>query len=289
MVSLEGDPVLTLDVQARLARRGVVTAADPSCPAVTVSLSVCEAGIRMTVVDSMRPTEERVVSDTSVAASVIESWARQDIDAPLLRGPEFESAVAFASAELDLELVELQPRPREPAPSRYFAATTSVGLGVAGDESVWLDSELRACLGFGPLCTGAVIRGRFDLGLSGDSSQFSTERTGLDVLLTAGVPADVGTMELTPSIGAGAGWLHSRSGGDRLRDGAVSRDSAGIRLEVRLDLAIPLATHWAISTALQLLVSPLAHTAPGMDGGTLLAGEPRWSIGAEIGLRYGGP
>ncbi len=289
-VSLEGDALLAAEVQGELTRDGVTTVAGPSCSAVSVTLSRCEGGIRMTVIDSMRPTEERVVSDTAVAASFIESWVRHDLDEPLLHGTEVGEATSRipGSSSLDPEMLEMQPPSSEPTARRSFAVSAFVSATVAQDGSTWIDPALRACLSFGPVCTGVTIRGRFDLGVSGDSSRFESERAGVDMMLSAGMPIGLGKVDLTPSIGVGGGWLHTRFSGDASREGAVARESAGIRLEARLALAMQLGAPWAMLIATRFLASPFARATPSMDGGALLAGEPRWSFSAGVGLRYGG-
>src|SRR5450432_683376 len=83
-VRLGGDPTRVAEVSAALAARGVETTAMSGCPVVAVTL---EARGKTTLV-SMTGSDERVLSravtDARTAATVIESWVRTDVEAPLL-------------------------------------------------------------------------------------------------------------------------------------------------------------------------------------------------------------
>ena len=156
------------------------------------------------------------------------------------------------------------------------------------DGSVWIDADLSGCVVLGPLCVGAIVRGAFDLGETGDSSDLDSRRLGVDVLLTAEWPLRLGTVVLSPGVGFGAGWLRSSYAGGRGPDD-IGVDAGGLRAEARLGVRIPVRGRFALDVGAFFDVSPLAHTGSYSEDGVRIAGVPRWRAGVGVGVRYGGP
>src|SRR5690349_13180216 len=80
---LEGDGELVDATSRALARRGVATEARTACPAAKARLDRRGTAIVVTVIDPDGRSSERVLEDHLAAASLIESWARQDLNSGL--------------------------------------------------------------------------------------------------------------------------------------------------------------------------------------------------------------
>lgn len=282
---VDGAGPLVAEVRALLSLRGVEPEGGPSCPVAAAQVTPTDGGVRVTVTDPSGRTETREVSDSVTATTVIESWARADIEAPLLeaRAPEVTEP---PSEPLAPPVLGAPPAERAPLP---YSVGVALATSLGGDSSAWIEPELSGCFLWGPVCMGALLRGRFDLRMTGSSAELDTDRMGVDVLILAELPIDLGPVVLGPALGVGAGWLRLGYTGEEAQGQAVEVDAGGVRLEARIGLRIPIADDFALDVALRGDVSPLAHPAPFDEEGLRLAGEPLWSLSAGIGLRYGGP
>jgi hypothetical protein len=278
------DDALVVEVRALLALRGVVEAQEEGCPWVVARLAASPAGLEVIVKDSFGRGETKVVSDAVIAATIIESWTRADLEDPLLVGHEppppkpapVAANKAPASAPYDYD---------DPGAAARLMLFTSQGA----DGSLWLDPELSGCVRLGAWCVGGALRGRFDLRQGGDSEPLDTSRVGVDVSALVERPVRLGELALIPGVGVGAGWLRSSFVGEEAGGRPIDVDSAGLRLEARLGLAYELDDDVSVELMVRFASSPVAHTTSYLDEGFEVAGEPAWLFGLGLGLRYGEP
>jgi len=271
-VRLGGDATLVAAVAPVLVERGIATA-DDACPALPVEL---QRRGNMTVVStaaSGAPPTERVVSDVRTAATVIESWVRTDVDAPLLLRRQREDA-ELGAAPPGLVASFGQP------PTRDVEIFTSAERAFASDGTGWLGIDLGACVMLGPLCASAMAR----LGVVTDGPgrwEHELDRRALEVLLGADLPLHLGRFVLSPGLAVGVGWTHTND--DTLdTDG----ETGGLRAEGRVALSHPLGGHLVGELALTFEVTQATHleTATPMS----LPDEPRFFSRLGAGVRFEG-
>lgn len=280
-----GEPTLVEAVLTSLERRGIALEAAPDCPAVAVRIDRTATGLRVSIRDPDGRRSERVVSDADTAAALVESWARPELGAPSHARPA--AATVTARARDPETPATLQPVIVYAAQPRPIAVAATTTASVASDGSAWLGLDAGACVQIGPVCAGAMVRTRLDSEVVGASERQETSRLGVDLLLTADRPSLWGRTRLRPGIGAGVGWLRSRSNPDGATPGQrVEFDAGGLRLDAHLAVSFPIRRHVSLELDLSVDVSLLAHTAPYQDEGVTLAGEPRGFLRGGIGLRY---
>lgn len=88
---LEGDAELVDTITTALTGRGIETRAAAECPAAKARIDRRGAAIVVSVEDPDGRRSERMLDDAAAAASLIESWARRDMNAALLLGWTYEA------------------------------------------------------------------------------------------------------------------------------------------------------------------------------------------------------
>ena len=242
-VRLGGDAALVAAVAPVLVERGIATA-DDACPAMPVELR--RRGSLTVVSTAGAPAAERVVSDVRTAATVIESWVRTDVDAPLLLRRQREDAELGAAPP---GLVAWVP----PPPTRDVAVFTSVERSLASDGTGWVGVDLGACLMLGPLCASAMAR----LGVVTDGPgrwEHELDRRAVEILLGAELPLRFGRLGLSPGLAVGVGWTHTND--DELD---TDEETGGLRAEGRVALSYPFAGHLVGELALSFEVTQATH------------------------------
>jgi hypothetical protein len=223
---------------------------------------------------------ERAVGEPATAATVIESWVRTDLAAPLLEiraVPAIEVAPAVAAAAA----------PAAPAAQGiqlFLAEETSL----ASDHTVWEGVQLGACVMLGPICAAARVHGGKVISKPEGWDRFA--RKGGELYAGIDIPIAVGPTRLTPGFAAGYGTMLTHHIGDGEKTGI---EISGPRAEVHVALAIPLTPHIAIDLAttaeLTQATGMEAHgSAPsGIDAAIVYPDEPRALFRFAIGVRYG--
>lgn len=269
---LEGDAALVDTIDGALRRRGVATRATADCPAAKARIDRRGAQIAVSVVDPAGRKSERVFVDTDAAASLIESWARQDFNAQLLLGFVVPDAPA-AEARIDV-----------PAPAPHRRTRDRATLAIAGESSVdftdgtqWLGARAAACVRVGPVCAGGIARY-----LAAD------KRASVDVLGALALPVAVSPRAaLVFGAGAGAGWFStSYARGEAMIDST----EAGLRLDGSVSFAYLLGHHVSLHVGISAGASPSGPTVL-VEGGDapITNNEPRGFFRGDAGLRIGIP
>jgi hypothetical protein len=269
---LEGDAVLVDSIGA-LRLRGIATRATADCPLAKARIDRQGTAIAVSVVDPAGRKSQRVVVDTDVAASLIASWARQDVNASLLLGfvvPDAPAPAAESVARID------------GPPSRASRSADPVTLALAGESSIdfagtpWLGGRATACVRIGPVCAGAIARV-----LSADT------RSGVDVLGAITLPLSLSRHSaLVLGAGAGGGWFSARYSMGEVN---MTSTQTGARLDGHASFAYLLGRRISLHVGVSIGGSPSAPHVIAEGDEPLTNNEPRGFVRADAGLRIGVP
>lgn len=309
-VALDGDEETCRDLGAILSSRGLVLAS--TCA--TLRARVEPRGARFAVLlDDGDRTTEREVSDRRVAASLIESWARSDLTAPLFESeavggpriviaPPKEPRAAPAEAPIAAPVVVV----REPA---SFGLVVLGGASASGDGELWYNFGARLRSEWGPIDPTLSLR-MVGGGAQLDLFRSPATRIGLDAILGLDLPIDLGAVQLRPGIGIGAGLMRSARS-SATREVCVSglceaspvigdqfvHAGFGPRGEAHLGMALSIADSWALELDFAATYAPLAASDPLVPQyaadlpleerlSFALPGEPSLFGHAALGLRW---
>lgn len=307
-VGLVGEAELVGDVGRALSERGVAVSALPGCPAPEVSIT--RSGERL-VLALAEGAARREATDSSIAALIVESWARADLAAPLLlpppppqeRGP---IAAAPLSAEPggprgDLRLV--------PDRSLGFDLGARAELGAALDGAVWWGGAIEARWDLERWSPTAALR------VAANHAAFEALRTPSDrvlgdLMIGARINLDLGPVRVQPGVLLGLGVLSTRrqsaptclgatgcSPGPRVIDDGFVKTYATPKLEAGLLSAIPLAGSTSLHLFVAATLAPWANEAgfvpayasaltPAEQGALALSGDAVFVFRAGVGLGF---
>lgn len=273
-VALTGDAALVRTIRDLLSARGIA-APTTRCPAVRARVE--RRGAQL-VVDGDGPDGapiERAVGEPATAASVIESWARSDVAAPLL-----------AIRAVPVLAVSAETAPAAPPTARGIQLFAAAETSFASDGTTWQGLQLGACIMLGPICVATRLRGGKMISQPERLAAFA--RHGVEVYLGIDVPIALGRARLTPGFAAGYGGVFTRF---RTDDDKVGIESHGPRAEVHAALSVPLTSHVALDlTAAGTLTQATEvenHGSQAPDPAVMFPGEPRALVRFAFGVRYG--
>jgi hypothetical protein len=301
---LRGDAQLVGPIAAVLVERGVAQPGGGDregrdCPAVDVTVRREGEALVVSAGGGDAPPVRREVTDVRTAATVIESWVRTDVQAPLLAGRAPASWDAENDAETDAEKdtpITATGDPSPPPPALVSAPAAAAGqkdgrlvqvftvaeTSLGSDRTSWVGAQVGACVMLGAVCAGA--RARFASVASGPGPwQSELDRRGVEMLLGADLPMRLGRATLSPGVAAGVGWIHtheesSRSKGD---------ETGGLRGEAHLALSYAIRSRLALELALSLDVTQATHVETASSSAPL-PDEPRLLARLGAGVRFGG-
>jgi len=269
-----GDPELRAAVVDLLSARGVPVTATGRCGRLDAVVTRDGERVRVAIQLDDGRSVERVADDSAAAATMIESWSRSDVAAPLLAPRRQELAV-------------------EPAPETVRTPVAFTGwravIGAAAtatasdDGGLWAGGRIDACVRVGPVCAGAVVGYARDPGWRGDSERFATTREAIDLMAGITAPLELGRVTLWAGGAAGQTSV-------RVRTDLDHENLLGLALAGRLAAAYRIAGAWAVRADLGLDYTAFATTRILDDEGTdpPIAGAPRWRTWLGIGLFHGG-
>ena len=264
-VALTGEQVAVTAVRDLLEAPGIA-GETPSCPAVHARVE--RRGAALVVgVDGPDGAIERTVTGPSTAATVIESWARSDVAAPLLA----------------IRAVPIEATAASPPAARGIQLLAAEETSLASDSTVWQGMQLQACIMVGPVCAAARVHAARVIARPASWEGFV--RKGAELYLGVDLPIAVGRTRLTPGVAAGYGAMFTRrrGGGE-----GMFLEIAGPRAELDAALSIPLTEHLALdlvaSCALTQATRIELHDVPDP---VAFPAEPRALMRIALGLRYG--
>lgn len=259
------------DAGARAAGAGVVVAGVPA-PGAAVARPGAHAGAATAVTTLVI---ERTVGEPATAATVIESWARTDVAAPLLEARAVPPGEAESAAPA-------APSPAARGIQLFAAAETSF----ASDRTVWEGMQLGACVMLGPICGAARVHGGKVIASPDGWGRFV--RKGAEVYGGIDIPIALGRNHLTPGFAAGYGTMLTHHIGDGEKTGI---EISGPRAEVHIAFTIPLTPHVAIDLAttaeLTQATGMETHGSVATSDAVVFPDEPRALFRIAVGVRYG--
>jgi hypothetical protein len=275
-VRLSGDRALIGSVSPALVDRGIALDAG-GCLSVSVNLERRGHTMIVSIAEgddsSGGPFTRRAVTDARTAATVIESWVRTDLEAPLLARRQIAGA-----DPRDLGAVAMDAAP--PARARGIQVFAAGETAWASDRSRWLGLEVGGCVMLGPVCGSA--RARFAAVLHGPGRWANNlDRHGVELLLGAELPLRLGAAVMSPGLALGVGWIHTFEEGS-----SRGEEIGGLRAEGRLALAWPVGERLALELALSLEITQAEHVE--ISSPEPLPIQPRWLGRLGAGLRFAG-
>ncbi|CAN5712608.1 hypothetical protein BH11MYX3_BH11MYX3_45630 [soil metagenome] len=274
---LSGDPDLVAAVSEILGGRGIALSPG-DCPALRVQLVRRGEALVLELALDDAPPIQRVVAETSTAATVIESFTRADVGSPLLATHAIPSTTADAIRTSPAPVLGGSPsRPSARGVHVFGAFETSY----ASDRTSWVGAHVGACITLGPVCAAARIR-IASVAAGPGVWENQIERRSIEMLAGLDIPFALGRAMLSPGFAAGLGQMHTRGPTHEMRS-----ETGGMRADVHLTLSIPISRHLAIDVfgAADLTQETIVENGPEM---ATLPAEPRLIMRLGLGIRYGG-
>jgi hypothetical protein len=275
---LRGDPALVAGVTTALGERGIVAGDPAGCPTVEVQVDRRDGRLLVSRTGDGDQPVERAVTDIRTAATVIESWVRTDVEAPLLAtrtiaAPEPPPPPTVAPS------IAVAARPPERGVQLFTVAETTH----ASDATSWFGLQVGACVMLGPACAAARARLATVTHGPGPWRQGNLDRRGVEVLLGADVPLRWRRATISPGLAGGIGWIHTHDESSPLR----GAETGGLRAEAHAALSYPIHPRLAIEAVASFDLTQATHVETSSPA-PLLPDEPRWLARLGAGLRFGG-
>ncbi|HSR96822.1 MAG TPA: hypothetical protein VLM79_07230 [Kofleriaceae bacterium] len=228
--------------------------------------------------DGAREVIEREVSEVATAATVIESWTRSDVAAPLLESREVPAAAVERAPAAP-------PATVSPPAARGIQLFAGGETSFASDRTVWQGMQLEACIMLGPICAAARVHGGKVIASPARWDGFA--RHGAEIYIGIDIPIALGRAPLTPGFAAGYGAMFTR----HIREGEpMGVEISGPRAEVHAAISLPVTAHLAVDVvatgALTQAARMEVHGDP-PDPTLIYPAEPRALIRFAVGIRYG--
>lgn len=216
---LDGDRAAIERVAAELVRLGVMIAPpSATCPSVHAMVALDDHGGIAVAVRGAQATgrsEGRVLSDATLAAAWIDSWARDDLDVASWAGAPEPVVAAPASAPSGARPIvapgDVPPTAPSAAPPSLLSTASiaaSYELAWTNDSSSWTGVGAAGCVRVGALCIGARIHAAFQPKIAASST--AAARSDLSALATVSAPLALGETVVAPELGLGLGRLSTR-------------------------------------------------------------------------------
>ncbi|CAN5877536.1 hypothetical protein BH11MYX3_BH11MYX3_39540 [soil metagenome] len=269
-----GDPTLAAAVGELLGSHGIESTESTECPAVHAQVMRRGDAIVVTRISpGSEPTAEHLVSELATAATVIESWTRDDLEAvSLISSAHTTPALDYAGPPAVTRLAA-PPAPRVRA---FGAFETSF----ADDRSGWVGMVVGGCVQVGVVC--ASVRGRFAAVAFGARAWNNIERHAVDVLVGGDIPLRFGATTLSFGFGAGMGSTHTG-----LEEAHAMRgtETFGLRADAHVAWAIPIFRSLALDLSASIDASQVTDVETSSTA--MLASEPWMLARIAAGLRLG--
>ena len=281
---VSGEPALVDAVVGVLRTRGLRVGGAARCGDLRAEVTTDErGGVRVVLIDDQERTVERFAADATGASTVIESWVRRDVAAPLLAArPDLARPHAPAPAPVAIAA------PARATSPRRIELGGAAELALGSDGGVWRGVRLHGCVQAGPLCVGGLVRYASDSGQRGRSHRLETTRSTVDVVLAADLPVDRGQLGIVPGVGVGQASFRSTR---EIMGEADSDTLVTLIARAHVDVRWRFRGAWSLGLDAAAVYAPLVETViddddddpdPPVAGGARLAG----SLG--VGLAYGG-
>jgi len=252
-----------------------------SCPVVRARVEARDGAIAVEVVGPDGARSERVVNEAATAATVIESFVRADVGAPLLA----RRALPGSPANEAPEVAERAPARQRDLTTRGVQLFAAIESSMGSDHTGWMGTQLGVCISLGPICAAARLRSSNVVGGDGIWADGAIERESTDLLVGIDLPLAFGRKTLSPGFAAGLGAIRTGAAG-MLENGARADGSAGLRADVHTTLTVPIRHRLALDLSVSVDVSQATHVEWRSE--MQMPAEPFALVRLGAGLRYGG-
>ncbi|MDX2087787.1 MAG: hypothetical protein SFX73_08055 [Kofleriaceae bacterium] len=261
---LHGDADVIEDVARVLVARGIALAsADAECVPIVAHVDRRDQAIIVRVGEA-----ERSVREAETAATVIESFARDDVHAPLL--PAAASRARRPPSVPPRDVAEsVEPSAETVQGPHAFASLEST---LASDRTGWLGLQLGACTMVGPVC----VAGRLRTSALASNPDDETRRTSWELLLGIDVPFVVRGWLVSPGFGAGPSGMTTKIGDMHYR-------TNGLRADAHATVTFPMTRRFGLDVHVAANLMQQVH----LDAGDGVPVEPWGFFRVGLGLRYG--
>ena len=303
--TLLGRDELVGEVVLELVSRGIDVKPPATCPSVGVHLARKDGQIVVELTDPAGRTVTRSVSRVGEAVTVIESWARPDMNADLLAGFDAPTSPKTPSASPASDLAtpaESKPsvdtRPAPPSSSTAVARhpldvqrdqRSRLTISLVGDIAIdrrasWVGAMVTACTPVWRVCVGGTGHLR--------TSATATQPTDTTLLASIDLPLRVRRLTLIPGLGIGAG-RDSSDMSDGMGSGMQDQADSGwsLRGEARMIASYPLTRRVFLDVAVGLVAAPATggdEQNQNQNGESSTTG-PAMLFQLGAGLRLGAP
>jgi hypothetical protein len=274
---LAGDDELVRAIGDLLRSRGIDDR-EASCPAIRARVERRGGAIAVEIVDPGGARIERIVSEVATAATVIESFVRADVGAPLLA----RRAVPRPAIVEEAAPAPAPPPRRDPA-TRGVQLFAAVETSMGSDHTGWMGTQLGACISVGPLCAAARLREAKVVGGEGVWEGGAIERESTELIVGLDIPLALGKQTLSPGFAAGLGAIRTGAAGTMDRE---PEGSAGLRADVHATLTVPIGRRLALDLSMAVDMSQATHVEWRSE--MQMPAEPFALVRFGAGLRYGG-
>jgi hypothetical protein len=273
-VTLRGDQDLVAAVAPVLEERGIET--EPTeCPALEISVERRGEGMVVSAAEPGGRPERREVTDARTAATVIESWVRTDLEAPLLEHRRRPIVDLEAPGEVVLSARKVEDRP---GGLQLFTVGETT---FANDRTTWVGVAAGACTKLGPACLGG--RARLSTVTHGPKEWHSVmDREAADALVDLEVPLRIGRVGLSPGVAAGVGWIRTHE----QEPPPDRRETVGLRAEAHFGLSYYVFRRFAAESMGAVAIGRTFHASANTR--EVLPGDPRFLARVGLGLRFEG-
>jgi len=267
-VAPSGEPSLVEGLATRLQELGIRTTGLAECPAVRVRIAPSGQRVSVSITDAYDRVIQREVDGLPTAATLVESWILQEVDAgralpPLDESPSANPAVAVTAMSAN--------------PSSLSWVGVGLATAIDSDGTSWLGVEAHGCLQLGIVCPGATLRAVHSTEIT--TSSASVDGWSFDGIATAEIPVRVGRWRLAPAVSLGPSLVRATQQDPMHPVLDETRTRALLRGGAMFFAGVPLS-RWL------LVWAAISADAVLFGGGDIAA--PRGSGRVTIGLQLGG-
>lgn len=295
IVQLEGDSALTAPIALALREHGIQLASQVGCPVIRAQIERRGALLAVRLLEEVQHVD-RTVTDLQIATTVIESWVRSDISAPLLASlmPKVPELPAPPMASPS----PVSPPPAPPPHRTRFAVELLPEAGVDVAAAGWFGGSLRACTRVGLFCLGVTTRLAAAVPVT-QGEGIVDQRLAGDLLAHLELPVRLRRITVSPGLGLGAGFVrHSLSHqvspvvaevGEPLMLQQSAIHDGGLRADLRMLTAITLRSGLELALGFSLTAAFLNSDATWVREGhelRLLPATPWGLFRGGLGLRW---
>jgi hypothetical protein len=294
-----------------LARRGLLTGSTTSCGLIIAQVERDGRFFLVQLADGFGRTGQRRVASSRTAASLIESWVRSDLSAPILQGalsdqtPKMRTPIVPERNEADDEQRASMEVAADGRPIPRFSIVASAEGLVDNKGGFWVGAEVGAWIQVGSLYLGPTAR-FLTLSRTDNQLDFVPDGKVFEAKLDAELPLHLGPVMVRPGVGLGGAsssmhWEHRRHGPAQSgalqesspAEGMFDHESKSIAVAPRADLhvllTVPVSDSFGLAVRLSADFAPFAGPQLVEQNGYERPAEPWFMTGLGVGVSWGGP